>query len=1698
MATFTGAFAQVARISGGATGIGDLEWNGSKLLTLGWTSIPTVRLYELNRTSGRLDRIGTGELIVSGDWISDALGWDGTNLYAGSGRGDLYRINPTTGVPTRIGAMGARMAAFAWDGSKMFGVSTNPNALFEINLTTGRATRIGSATRFGQSSVSFFPGGLEWDGENLVMGGANPSTLLTVDKTTGVGTVIANTNSFFSGLGWDGSAMFAITNNSVVNTLTQAAATRAPDTPDNVLLSTVDRDTLRLTFDASSGATYYEYKIAVSVVDLGAASWTRTTVRTVDIDMLQPGTTYYATVRAGNPAGTSTASVAASGTTQSTTPVAAPTTPGSFTLIAQTSNILRASWQASTGTVTQYEIKVATSEAGLDTATWQNAGTGTHFDIRSLQASTRYYAQLRAVGPGGNSAATSVVRGTTPASVDISFENAIFERVGNANKFGVNEDSPIGLIDISGTLYMLSQSRIYRLSKTGGTATRIGSDDNFGITVAPGGEVLGLGIAAINNTVYVMLGIRLTRGGDINYHLCTLNLTTGIATRVSRTPLNNNRTGGALASIGNTLYHLGEQRTGDSDTAVNRSLFTLNTNTGQETRVGSRIVGYQKSGMTSIGNFLYTHPGVGQLLKIDPSTGIPVHINTTGGNSFAGLAWDGKVLYGVTDHLGNDTLYRALPRCHAEFSDATGTGRTRTVRVTFNTEIDTNTFTTGDIAVSTIAGTAVTLTGLAQVNVGAADHEYDLTFNLPNNAAGVIQYDITGTVSANGRDCTVAITPGSFSYSTRPSVIAARFSRIPDGLVVGNFSVDVDFSPRDTADTITEFTTADIVITGDTDGLTDYTVTPIQGQPHIFRINFSPTVDTTGLVNIAVSGSVLVGTVRHGVSISPISVRYDTRAAIQAEWRDTGGIKTDEFSIRLLFSGSEPIETPDRSFFSLVHITGDSISELGISDFTIQPISNSNDFLLTFTPAEGATGVFEIDVVARVNVGASGSQVMRAVVIPHTRIIVGTGSTLPAFDPASIPSPQWEIVPEEITQANVDQNFDLNFGENIRGLTLGDIVEHGVQNRRITLYRIVGGREVIHSDDTPAALFRIKVQISANQQGNLTLTVRRGAVMAIDDGMRGPIADVLSPSVPYNTVPEEVQPATVEIGPPENPVGQVANQPFKGTELWHDITFSEDIASRNTLNLLAAAITLRDTSNAGPVNVLAANLENVGTGGTRTHFRLRVPMPDDASGVYWLEVRENFVNNNLPVASTPVWYDTEDAAGIPPSPVWENVPESITQANTDVSIDLNFGENITGLIGNDIVEDGVANRRITLYKVLNGVESLHTDDTPAALFRVKLQLSARQRGALTLTLKANSVSTSDDETVGPVEAVRTRAIYYDTYPETPAAVDPVQVTFGVLAKQTDATFDVNVGFSEQVTGIAKADFALSGDTEGIDFVVVGDDSASNSRALRFTITGEIEGSFSIQFTGGLLVGGVAREAESGYGYYTYDRKPDTPTPTAAATTVRVGLPERPVGQTAAQPIREAITFDITWSKDFEAFAANRHIGIYQSGQGATNPLAASLENVGTSGTFTHFRFTYTPPENARGTVVIGVLPNVFESNAEVRSVPVDFDTTAAVTPTPEIIDFEMPKGIINESGTIMAFIEFDREVSGVDTNAFELEGVSGASITAVDRVVDDMGDPITDDDGDVRYRYQISISVPEGIPLSLLTMNLVGGRIDVA
>ena len=202
----------------------------------------------------------------------------------------------------------------------------------------------------------------------------------------------------------------------------------APSVP-SLSVSAVDHDTIQVTIGASTGTvTLRQYRYATSTAALATATWQNTATAKFNIDGLSPSTTYYVQARAGNQDGYSAASTTASATTEAA-PLVPPSTPSSVSATTIDSTSARLAFSASTGTVTQYQYRYATSIAGLTGATWRDGGTGTTITVSGLAIATTYFFQVRALNGASPSAASAAVSATTDdirSMAEIAHQNILF------------------------------------------------------------------------------------------------------------------------------------------------------------------------------------------------------------------------------------------------------------------------------------------------------------------------------------------------------------------------------------------------------------------------------------------------------------------------------------------------------------------------------------------------------------------------------------------------------------------------------------------------------------------------------------------------------------------------------------------------------------------------------------------------------------------------------------------------------------------------------------------------------------------------------------------------------------------------------------------------------------------------------------------------------------------------------------------------------------------------------------------------------------------------------------------------------------------------------------------------------------------------------------------------------------------------
>lgn len=148
-------------------------------------------------TPGTLNTIATSsEITFSGDFVADDFSKEYFIAYPS---GDLKTVDTTTGATATVGStgLGDRPRDLAWDATTntLFGAVVDGDVgtdLYKYDPATGAPTRIGAISGVGASGYSFVMG-LAVDNNGLMYGVEIVSaSLIAVDKTTGAATTIGS------------------------------------------------------------------------------------------------------------------------------------------------------------------------------------------------------------------------------------------------------------------------------------------------------------------------------------------------------------------------------------------------------------------------------------------------------------------------------------------------------------------------------------------------------------------------------------------------------------------------------------------------------------------------------------------------------------------------------------------------------------------------------------------------------------------------------------------------------------------------------------------------------------------------------------------------------------------------------------------------------------------------------------------------------------------------------------------------------------------------------------------------------------------------------------------------------------------------------------------------------------------------------------------------------------------------------------------------------------------------------------------------------------------------------------------------------------------------------------------------------------------------------------------------------------------
>ena len=185
-----------------------------------------------------------------------------------------------------------------------------------------------------------------------------------------------------------------------------------PPNPANAQVMVLSNTALRLSWDASAGATSYDTRISTSLPGLEGVSPERTTQITRDFLGLMAGTQYFVQVRAVNEAGVSDFVTVHTMTTGDLPGTMVPDVPMGLTLTRRTQTSLVVSWMA-VEDATSYDVRHHLSTQPADNAEVASGLTGTTHTITGLTENTTYMIQVRAQNANGASAYSTAITATT-------------------------------------------------------------------------------------------------------------------------------------------------------------------------------------------------------------------------------------------------------------------------------------------------------------------------------------------------------------------------------------------------------------------------------------------------------------------------------------------------------------------------------------------------------------------------------------------------------------------------------------------------------------------------------------------------------------------------------------------------------------------------------------------------------------------------------------------------------------------------------------------------------------------------------------------------------------------------------------------------------------------------------------------------------------------------------------------------------------------------------------------------------------------------------------------------------------------------------------------------------------------------------------------------------------------------------------
>ena len=683
-----------------------------------------------------------------------------------------------------------------------------------------------------------------------------------------------------------------------------------------------------------------------------------------------------------------------------------------------------------------------------------------------------------------------------------------------------------------------------------------------------------------------------------------------------------------------------------------------------------------------------------------------------------------------------------------------------------------------------------TPSGTDVTSVTTSDNiSYSIRISTPSNSSG----NLSVTLNANtvtGRTSTllgpISSTPtGNISYNTRSLTgPSADWTGEPTtSLTSGSFTLTLTFNEN-----VSGFSSNDLSINNGRLG----TISPA-GVSNSYTVVVVVPSSGSGTIIVTLASNSVTGQtsslIGPSIAISSTAVEYNVSVASNppiATWSAYP---------------ASALTTASSSFNLTLSFTNSSGNAENISGLSTSDISTNVGSVNSITPSTGTGSSFTVGF----TIPAVGSGNMIATLTANS--VTGVNDDGPANDAISnsieynippistaAPTASWSGYPRG-SQTGSTVTLTLQFSEAVSGFTSSDITTN------------VGSVSSVRS--TNNIRWTVVLNLPSSGSGNIRAILARNSVTSTASSLAGPVSAVPSNNISYS-IPVSTTPPTADWS--GYPNTEVTGGTFNLT-----LTFNEAVSGLATNDI---------SVNRGSVNSVVA------VGNTGRTYTINLSPPSSGRNTMRATLARNSVistasNLQGPSSSVPsnnISYNIATAAN-PPTAEWSNVPTNeITSSNFNFTLTLTFNENVTGLTSSDITS---TNSQVTISTITGSNR----------VYQVPVVGPSSGDSDFTITLQANSVTSSSTSQLGPSADVSTADIEFDI---PVSRITPAILSWTIPTGAQTSSFTSTLRFTVAVTGLSTVDFSTNtGSVTGV---------TGSGTSYTLTITPPTSGSGTMRVT----------------------------------------------------------------------------------------------------------------------------------------------------------------------------------------------------------------------------------------------------------